>query len=313
MSVIVPHLNDLQRLSLCVEALNSQSFEREAFEIIVADNGSDCGVAAVESAAVGARVISVLEKGAAPARNGALALARGRFLAFTDSDCVPDPHWLAEGRAALETSDIVGGNIRLTVSNPTRPTAVEAFELIFAFDNKRYVERLGFSVTANLFAKRAVYDTIAGFQVGIPEDMDWCRRARRAGYRLSYAPRAVVAHPARHDMPELISKWRRLTAEAYGDLRLNGGNLWTWIAKSAAVLVSPLYDAAKVLASRRLSNSAPRLAALMVLFRIRALRAAWMLKLLGRSRNEGNSDRLPWISASGAKPPKPLLGRSVGY
>lgn len=293
-SVIVPHLNDLQRLSHCVKALNAQSLSRQAFEIIVADNGSDCGIAAVERAAVGARVISVLEKGAAPARNGALALARGRFLAFTDSDCVPHPHWLAEGRAALETSDIAGGSVRLTACNPARPTAVEAFELIFAFDNQRYVERLGFSVTANLFAKRAVYDAIAGFQVGVPEDLDWCRRARQAGFRLSYSPRAVVAHPACHDMRELISKWERLTAEAFGDLRMNGGNLWIWIAKSAAVLVSPLCDVAKVMTTQRLTGIAPRLAATVVLFRIRALRASWMLQLLRRSSAMHYDKSLPW-------------------
>lgn len=296
-SVIVPHLNDLQRLARCVEALNSQSLPRQAFEIIVADNGSDCGIASVERAAAGARVIAVHERGAGPARNGALALARGHILAFTDSDCVPDSNWLAEGRAALETSDIAGGNIRLTACNPARPTAVEAFEFVFAFNNQRYVERLGFSVTANLFAKRTVYDAIAGFQVGIPEDVDWCRRARQAGFRLSYAPRAVVDHPARHDMQELISKWQRLTAEAFGDLRMNGGTLWIWITKSAAVLVSPIFDATKVMTTRRLTGIAPRLAATVVLFRIRALRAWWMLQLLCRSCAMKNDNSLAWADA----------------
>ena len=303
-SVIVPHLNDLYRLTRCIEALNAQSFPRQAFEIIVADNGSDCGIEAVERAADGARVISVLEKGAGPARNGALALARGLILAFTDSDCTPDRNWLVEGQAALETSDLVGGRMYLTVADPARPTAVEAFELVFAFDNKRYVERMGFSVTANLLVRRSVYEAIGGFQVGIPEDLDWCRRARRAGFRLCYSPQAVVAHPARHSLQKLISKWQRLTEEAYGDLQVNGGKRWMWLARSAAVLISPLYDATNVLTTRRLTGFAPRLAASMVLFRIRALRAFWMLQLLGRSSTSHQPESLAWGHAIASGVPK---------
>ncbi len=303
-SVIIPHLNDLRRLTRCIEALNAQSLERETFEIIVADNGSDCGIEAVERAAEGARVVSVLEKGAGPARNGALALARGQILAFTDSDCIPDRNWLVEGRAALESSDLVGGRMFLSVADPARPTAVEAFELVFAFDNKRYVERMGFSVTANLFVRRAVGETIGGFQVGVPEDVDWCRRARSAGFRLCYSPQAIVAHPARHSMHELISKWQRLTEEAYGDLQVNGGKRWMWLARSAAVLISPLYDAIRVMTTHRLTGSAPRLAASMVLLRIRALRAWWMLQLLGQTSTSHYAERLAWMHAIAGGVPK---------
>lgn len=282
-SVIVPHLNDLTRLTRCVKALNEQGLQRKEFEIIVADNGSDCGIEAVKRAAEGARVISIPEKGAGAARNGALELARGHILAFTDSDCTPDQNWLVEGQAALGASDLVGGKILLTLAEPARPTAVEAFELVFAFDNKRYVERMGFSVTANLLVRRSVYEAIGGFQVGIPEDLDWCRRARRAGFRLCYSAQMVVAHPARHSLPELISKWQRLTEEAYGDQLANGGGRWMWLARSAAVFISPFYDAMRVMTTRRLTGVAPRLAASLELFRIRFLRAWWMLQLLGRS------------------------------
>lgn len=303
-SVIIPHLNDLQRLKRCVEALNAQSLPREAFEVIVADNGSDCGIEAVKRAAESACVIPVLERGAGPARNGAVAFARGRVLAFIDSDCIPDPNWLAEGNAALETSDLVGGRIVLTVAAPEQPTAVEAFELVFAFDNRRYVERMGFSVTANLLVRRSVYEAIGGFRVGVPEDVDWCRRARRAGFHLCYAPRAVVAHPARQTFQQLISKWQRLTKEAYGDLQANGGKRWMWVARAVAVLASPLYDATKVITTRRLTGLAARLAAVRVLFRIRALRTGWMLQLLVGNRNSHPPETLEWVHAIASGVPK---------
>ena len=40
-AVIIPHLNDAERLTRCLNALNSQNFDMSRTEIIVVDNGSD--------------------------------------------------------------------------------------------------------------------------------------------------------------------------------------------------------------------------------------------------------------------------------
>ncbi len=47
--------------------------------------------------------------------------------------------------------------------DPARPTPAEAFELVFAFDNESYVRKKGFTVSANLFCTRAVFDRVGGF------------------------------------------------------------------------------------------------------------------------------------------------------
>ena len=47
-SVIVPHYNDLEGLEICLAALARQSFPAEQIEIVVADNASPQGIAAVE-------------------------------------------------------------------------------------------------------------------------------------------------------------------------------------------------------------------------------------------------------------------------
>src|SRR5439155_15998009 len=46
--------------------------------------------------------------GPAIARNLAVAEARGEVLAFTDSDCIPEPGWLKAGVAALESDPRLG-------------------------------------------------------------------------------------------------------------------------------------------------------------------------------------------------------------
>jgi GT2 family glycosyltransferase len=280
--VIVPHLDDLDRLACCLTALDRQSLPRHAFEVIVGDNGSACGIAAVRAIAKGARVIAVAERGAGPARNAAAVLARGDVLAFIDSDCVPHPDWLRAGLAALAHADLVGGAVDVSVEDPQRPTGPEAFELVFAFDNRRYVEELGFSVTANLFTTRAVFDAVGGFRTGVPEDLDWCRRAQAAGYRIAFAEDARVLHPARVSHHDLAQKWRRLTREAFADHLDHGRGPWRWLVRAGLVLVSPLGHAPRLLGSTVLPSGRARLAALGTLFRIRAQRAWWMLQLASR-------------------------------
>ncbi|MEZ5855665.1 MAG: glycosyltransferase [Hyphomicrobiaceae bacterium] len=276
-SVIVPHLDDVVRLSRLMSALSAQTWPRDAFEIIVADNGSGCGIDVVRAAARGARVVAAPERGAGPARNHALAFATGSILAFTDSDCLPDPDWLAQGVAALAAADFVGGAMTVTVGDAARPSPSEAFELVFAFDNERYVAQLGFSVTANLFVRRDVMAAVGGFRTGVPEDLGWCRRARALGYRIGYASGATVQHPAREGFEALARKWRRLTDEAFADWCDGGQSRALWALRALGVLVSPVWDGARVARSSKLRGAGQRMVAAAVLLRLRALRSRWMM------------------------------------
>jgi GT2 family glycosyltransferase len=276
-SVVVPHLDDLEGLARCMAALEAQTLGRDRFEIVVGDNGSRAGIEAVRRVARGARVVSATEKGAGPARNAAVAAASGEVLAFTDSDCIPSPGWLAAGLEALERADIVGGAMDVAVRTAGRPTPSEAFELAFAFDNRRYVETLGFSVTANLMVRRADFERVGGFRTGVPEDLDWCRKARGLGLTITYAAGASVAHPARHSFDELAAKWRRLTNEAFADWCEGERSRAAWAIRGIGVLASAAAHTPRAVASTRLSGTAQRLGAIAVLWRIRALRARWIM------------------------------------
>jgi GT2 family glycosyltransferase len=280
-SVVVPHYNDLARLQTCLDALSRQSIARERFEIVVADNRSPCGLAAVERVAAGrARVIDAPEKGAGPARNAGVAASTGRVLAFTDCDCVPEPGWIAGGLAALDRADLVGGRMVVSVGNEARMTGAEAFERVFAFDNRAYVEGKGFSVTANLFTRREVFDAVGPFCNGVSEDVEWCRRAVSKGYRLGYAAEAGVAHPARASWSELRRKWQRMNSERFQlEARGPAGKL-RWAARSMTLPLSILAHAPKVAVSPALPNVRTRMAALVTLARIRLWRMANGLALL---------------------------------
>jgi GT2 family glycosyltransferase len=280
-SVVVPHYNDPAGLDACLAALARQT--RPPDEIVVADNDSPQGEAEIARLVAGrARLIVVPEKGAGPARNGGVAASSGDVLAFTDSDCLPSPEWLAEGLAALERCDFVGGAIRVLVQDETALTPAEAFERVFAFDNRTYVERKGFTATANLICRRDVFDAVGGFRVGVPEDVEWCHRARDAGYRIGYAPAAVVGHPARRTWSELARKWARLTEEGFGLARRRPLGRLRWLVKALALPLSAVAHSPRPLTSRNLARPGDRLKALAMLYRLRFWRAGHALRLMMR-------------------------------
>jgi GT2 family glycosyltransferase len=287
-SVIVPHLDDYENLDACLTLLQNQSFAKNRTEIIVADNGSSCGVEAVRDI-VGDRghVVEVAERGAGPARNAGVRTAKGEALAFIDSDCRPDPRWLEEGLAELKFGDIVGGRVDVLVEDPSRLTPAEAFERVFAFQNERYVGQLGFSVTASMFVKRSVFDEVGGFQNGVPEDRDWCERARLKGYRIRFASKSIVGHPARRTMAELRRKWRRMTLEWCEAERRKGTGPLLMLLRQWAVLLSIFPHALLLMKTNRLSRLGDRLRAIGALTQIRAYRIVLAHWAILRSPRKG--------------------------
>lgn len=283
-SVIVPHYRDFERLDLFLAALCRQTYPGDRVEIIVADNASPEGEDAVARTVDGrARVVISPEKGAAPMRNGAVAI--GEILAFTDSDCQPEVDWLTQGVEASIGCDFAGGRVKVLIDDVAHMKPSEAFERVFAYDNKTYVTCKGSTVTANLFCPRLLFAKIGGFRLGMSEDIEWSFRAGKAGYRIGYAPLAVVGHPARRLWPELESKWRRVNVEIYGLMNEQQGGRLHWLARSALLPVSAVLDRPRVLFSSELNSIGQRLSALGMLYRLRLWRFVDSLRLLTRTRD----------------------------
>src|SRR5262249_35858022 len=150
--------NQPEMLEACLSSLDAQSLARSLFEVIVVDNGSDCVPEAVVTRHHGARLLQESQPGPGPARNFGARYATGRILAFIDADCRAHPHWL---RSALETlcssseKTILGGDVRIWRNDEDAYTAIEAYEGVFAYRFKLYIERHGFCGTGNLVVHRA--------------------------------------------------------------------------------------------------------------------------------------------------------------
>lgn len=237
-TVVIPTYKDWARLAKCLEALAAQTFPQERMEIIVVNNHPDDSAPEGFKVPGNCTIIRETRPGSYAARNAALGRAQAEIIAFTDSDCVPDEHWIAEGLAFLRENDQVGriaGRIKLFYKSD-EPSLVECYEQVYAFNQDIYVKRDGTGVTANMFVRRSLFDTVGLFndQLLSGGDYEWSVRARKAGYAIKYADKAVVYHPARHRMTELVGKAKRVGG---GQASFKGNG-----KSAAAASVRLLYD-----------------------------------------------------------------------
>lgn len=275
-SIIIPHYRDMERLDRCLAALGPQVMPE--MEVVVVDNDSGLDFTAIKAAHPWARIVTEPEKGAAAARNRGVRETFSDTLLFIDADCVPSSDWVAQSLAALPKGDIVSGRVDTFDEGSGPRTGAQAFETVFAFRQKDYIEKLGFAVTANLATTRRVFDAVGDFRVGLSEDKDWCQRAVRAGFTLVYVDAMAVSHPTRSDWPALRKKWLRLTEESFALHLADGGSRASWALRSVAVMLSAVPHSLKVWSNPKLKGVRERLRGTTTLFRQRMVRAGWMAR-----------------------------------
>jgi GT2 family glycosyltransferase len=294
-SVVIPHLNDADRLAVCLRALAAQTLAPERFEVIVVDNGSKAPPEALVAGFPGMRLAAEPTPGPGPARNRGIALARAPIVAFLDSDCIPDPGWLAAllARFAAEPeAAILGGAVRLYAETPGRPNVAEAFDLVYGIRQEWTIRRHGFAATANLAVRRPVFEAVGGFAgLSISEDMEWGMRAKARGFATRFAPEAVMRHPARRSMAELRRQWDRHVSHHWSMQPKTARGRAAWAARAAALAASPLGEIPLILRTDRLDGPRQRLDALQGVVRLRLYRARRMLAELLDTRGQERSAR----------------------
>jgi N-acetylglucosaminyl-diphospho-decaprenol L-rhamnosyltransferase len=192
-------------------------------EIVIADNGNPTIEMAVIDAFAAAEPRAVVLRGQgnigfAAACNLAAGRAQGPVLAFINPDVILEPDAIARLEAALAAAPppaIVGGDLRDDAGRPERGSRRERLTLWRAFvsfsglarlerlaplfrDFNRHTDALPDRATpvgavsgALMVMRRADFDALGGFDEGYfvhVEDLDICRRAEAAGWRVLFEP-----------------------------------------------------------------------------------------------------------------------------
>ena len=286
-SVVIPYLNQPDSLLLCLGSMDQQKFDMTRVEVIVVDNGSRDLPVEICTSFKNVRLEREQTPGPGPARNKGASVARGDIFAFVDADCVAHRNWLATIEAAFsdDTLLIAGGDMRVAFADAANPTMLEAYESIFSYRQKEFIERQGFSATANLAVRKSIYLAVGPFVgIDIAEDREWGQRAARLGYATRYLPGMIVYHPARRSLSELYVKWDRHISHDFAEREKGPWSGFAWGLRALAIGCSPVFASRRILMSRQLPSWRARSLAALALVMLRQYRARKMLRLLlGRS------------------------------
>ena len=204
-SVIVPAYNAAATLAEQLQALAAQRFDGD-WELVIVDNGSSDGTADLARRyRQRFKEFTLVDGGSrrghsAPRSAGAIA-ARGELLAYCDADDVVAPGWLQAIADAARYYDLIGGWLDV---RPLNDDATRGWHQPWPRDRLRSW-LLPYAVSANLAVWADVLRDLGGwsseYEAG-GEDTELSWRAQLAGYRLGFAPDAVVYYRYRSGLWE---------------------------------------------------------------------------------------------------------------
>ncbi|GAB2552554.1 glycosyltransferase family 2 protein [Spirosoma aerophilum] len=201
-SVVIPTCQQPALLLKCLDALGRQRLSHDQFEIIVVDEGNssetETAVAlfarqiARDSMPIEVRYLpQPTRQGTAAARNLGWKAARGRFIAFTDDDCLPEPAWLSAALTCFQRgAQVLSGQLRVLL--PDQPTPLDR--------TATFLKRAEF-MASNCFCRKTMLERVGGFEEAFDtdwrEDSDLQFKFLQSGIPISKCPEAVVVYPIR--------------------------------------------------------------------------------------------------------------------
>ena len=211
LSVIIPNWNGRRFLEECIDSLKGQTFQH--FETLLVDNGSTDGSADFAEERYG-KFIRVLRNkenlGFAGGNNIGIQAARGEYIVLLNNDTWADPHWLDELFKATRSDPPVGMWASKVCSYFQRDRIEGVGELIYwdglvrargqyEQDHGQHdvMEEILFPPGCGAMYRKSLFDGIGLFDedfFAYADDTEIGIRARLAGWKCLFVPRAIVYH-----------------------------------------------------------------------------------------------------------------------
>ena len=237
LSIVIPVFNTEAWLPRCLESVVSQGIPREALEIVIVNDGSTDGSAAVAAEFAAAhsnvRVLTQPNSGLSAARNAGLSAATGQYVWFVDSDDRVAPGSIAailDVCRSLSPDVVALGSARESQAG-VRPDGYYPPELAGSILSGRGQMRRGLLLSVcspfYVFRRRFLADGRFSFLPGIfHEDEEFTPRVLYAAEKVAFLPQVCYvacaregsitrkANPKRSD--DLITVAGRLDEHAAG-------------------------------------------------------------------------------------------------
>lgn len=237
LSIVIVSWNVSALLAVCLESVFSglrASPDTLQIEVIVVDSASaDDTVAMLQARFPQVRLLPQTENlGFTRCNNIGLAAARGRCVLLLNPDTEIVGSALAQMIAFLDANPDVGvigphtlntdGTTQSTRRRfPTVPLAFFESTWLQPFAPRAMLERyyvvgppdnavldVDWVQGSALMARRAVYEQIGGLDEGFvmfSEELDWCRRAKSAGWRVVYLGSAQIVHHGGRSTDQVVA------------------------------------------------------------------------------------------------------------
>jgi len=196
-SIIIPTFNGASRIGNCLDALLRQTAQPN-LEILVVDDGSTDNTADVVGRYPGVRCISQSNAGPAAARNRGAAEAHGTIILFTDDDCVPMPDWVEAMLAPFRDPAVVGAKgiyrtrQKSLIARFVQIEYEDRYRLMSNLDCIDFIDTYSAAFRRDRFLEMTGYDT--SFPVACAEDVELSYRMSARGWKMKFAPAAIVYH-----------------------------------------------------------------------------------------------------------------------
>lgn len=214
-TLVMPVYNRLEYTRRCLESVFRHT--DVPYDLVVVDNGSRDGTGAflaglgrpsprLERLEV---VTNPANAGVAPAWNQGIRAARpGRPVALLNNDVVVTPGWLRAVLGFLAEHPEAGIAGPHVTDGPELPAGYDAWAAGYVAENRGRVDDgfhgCCFLLTPEVIDRVGAFDE--RFQVGIWEDVDYCHRARLAGFSPKVTHRAVVHHFGNRTISEVAAE-----------------------------------------------------------------------------------------------------------
>lgn len=264
-SIVIPVYNEADRLAACLEAISLQSVR--PFEVIVVDNNSSDGTAAIAESFDFVTLLREPKQGVTHARNTGFNAARGEIIGRIDADTLLPINWVAQIRQIFKDN---------SVSAVSGAPHYYDFELDKMADNidwrlrSHLAKTLGdqnFLWGANMAVRRrdwlAVRDELC-LEAELHEDFDLGIHLQQHDLKVTYEPallagvsarridmkfidfvRYTLASPKTYARHQIISRWHM-----YPVLAL------CWLGWLPGRIIYRVYDPAKGAYSHRVDPTA---------------------------------------------------------